>query len=202
MRHGSVLGARVLLIEDERALTRVWCRTLRAAGFEVTAAATVAEAEALALDSFQVVLLDLVLPDGDGEQVLARLGRLHPRPAVAVITGHLDSERAARLCGQCDTVVPKPVSRATVIGLVQRLLELRRPGSLLAAFCRFHGLSPRETEVLTASLNGHDVAAIAAELDCQPGTLKTYWQRILKKTGCETQRDVTAALLRFDALTG
>ncbi len=65
---------RVLVLEDELALSELLCETLRDAGFEATAATTVAAArETLARVEVDVLLLDVSLPDGSGLQVLQQV---------------------------------------------------------------------------------------------------------------------------------
>ena len=65
---------RVVVVEDDSALRRALRTSLRARGFEVFEVATGAEAVVLAADgSVDLVLLDLVLPDMDGLEVLQRV---------------------------------------------------------------------------------------------------------------------------------
>jgi DNA-binding NtrC family response regulator len=65
---------RVLVLEDELALSELLCETLRGAGFEATATTTVAAArEALARMEVDVLLLDVSLPDGSGLQILQQV---------------------------------------------------------------------------------------------------------------------------------
>ena len=60
-------SARLLLIDDDARLTGMVGDYLRAAGFEVSTAGTLAAArEALAHSRFELLVLDLMLPDGDG----------------------------------------------------------------------------------------------------------------------------------------
>jgi two-component system phosphate regulon response regulator OmpR len=62
-----VMSARLLLIDDDTRLTGMVGDYLRAAGFEVSSAGNLAQArEALAQGRFELIVLDLMLPDGDG----------------------------------------------------------------------------------------------------------------------------------------
>jgi DNA-binding response OmpR family regulator len=61
------MSARLLLIDDDTRLTGMVGDYLRAAGFEVSAAGNLAQArEALSHGRFELIVLDLMLPDGDG----------------------------------------------------------------------------------------------------------------------------------------
>jgi DNA-binding NtrC family response regulator len=76
---------RVLVVEDEQALSQLLCETLALAGFETVAAGTVAAArEVLARAEVDVILLDMSLPDGSGLQVL-KLVRDEDLPTEAIV---------------------------------------------------------------------------------------------------------------------
>jgi two-component system, OmpR family, response regulator len=65
---------RILLVEDEDRIASFIAKGLSAEGHCVDRAATVADGQGLAAtNSYDLVLLDLLLPDGDGRQVLATL---------------------------------------------------------------------------------------------------------------------------------
>ena len=81
------MTARVLLVEDDALISSSLSRAVRARGYHVRTAGTVADALAGIADTApDLVLLDLGLPDGDGEDVCALLAREHPRVPVIVLT--------------------------------------------------------------------------------------------------------------------
>src|SRR5688572_30811417 len=62
---------RILLVDDEKVARAVYGDCLIAAGHEVTAVGTIAEAkQALTAQRFDAVVTDLLLPGGDGMEVL------------------------------------------------------------------------------------------------------------------------------------
>jgi DNA-binding response OmpR family regulator len=70
----SARGPRLLVVDDEAGLQKLIGRHAERAGFDVTVAVTAAEALELARTvSPDAILLDLLLPDGSGIDVLARL---------------------------------------------------------------------------------------------------------------------------------
>jgi len=200
---------RVLIVEDEARLARSWRRLLEMEGHEALTAGTFADAlaviqEAASLgQALDVVLLDQHLPDGRGSDLLETLALRHPDAAVAVVSGELDSDQVLALVPYGALPVPKPVSTATLLGLV-RVLR-RSPDGVAgkcAAFAAAHGLSPREGEVLTSGVLGLTAAETAEAIDCVEKTLSTHWHRIFEKTGYHSQRDVVAAVLRESAGCG
>jgi len=90
---------RILVVEDDRAASKALNQLLRHHGYEVLLAGTVADALKLAASQPDFILLDLMLPDGDGIEVLEFIRDRQIRSAVTVITGSSDPERLARVQG-------------------------------------------------------------------------------------------------------
>jgi two-component system, cell cycle sensor histidine kinase and response regulator CckA len=79
---------RVLLAEDEIEVRSSMVEALEGQGYSVVTAATVSEAlAALRAGSFDLVITDLLMPDGDGMEVVVAAAHLPRRPPVLVITG-------------------------------------------------------------------------------------------------------------------
>jgi two-component system, OmpR family, response regulator len=78
---------RILLIEDEPAISSLIARALAAAGYAVDRVETgVNGLRHAASGNYDLVLLDLVMPDLDGRVVLQRLLAIHPGQAVVVLS--------------------------------------------------------------------------------------------------------------------
>lgn len=76
---GSLMAQRVLVVEDTELLRRMYCDRLTQDGFDVESAADGIEALALVRDrSFDLILLDLIMPRMGGIQVLEAV-KLDPR---------------------------------------------------------------------------------------------------------------------------
>jgi len=70
----------VLICEDEEVIRRSLAELLEAEGYVVSPASNVAEAISFARShDFDVAICDVMLPDGDGIDLLKRLLRLNPR---------------------------------------------------------------------------------------------------------------------------
>ncbi len=102
-------GPRVLVVDDEPQIQRFLKPSLGAAGFEVIAAATGAEAlRAAATQAPDVILLDLGLPDMDGKDVIARLRTWSKVPIVVLSARDRESEKIAALDLGADDYINKP----------------------------------------------------------------------------------------------
>jgi DNA-binding response OmpR family regulator len=118
---------RVLVVEDEPAIAESLTYALKRDGYDVAHAPTLAEAVA-ALDSVEIVLLDLMLPDGSGFEVIGRARHAKNAPAIIVLSSRDDeADRVAALETGADDYVSKPFSPREVVARVRAVL--RRAGS-------------------------------------------------------------------------
>jgi two-component system OmpR family response regulator len=115
---------RVLLIEDDSAVTRVLRLSLKNGGFETAEAESGGEAlKIMDDDGFDAVILDLCLPDGLGGDVLRRLQTNDGYP-VWVAMSALDEDEVTRRFGPLQgPFLAKPFDPWDLISLLDNLLE-------------------------------------------------------------------------------
>jgi two-component system OmpR family response regulator len=122
-------GQRILVIEDEAKMAKLVARALLAAGFEVDTEATGRRGlELLRHGVFDLVILDLLLPDVDGVSVLADARELDFEPRVIVLSALADV-RSKVMClelGACDYMT-KPFELAELIARVRLRSRERQP---------------------------------------------------------------------------
>ena len=121
------MPASVLLVDDERFARTVYADYLRAAGCEVEVADDPGMAlELLRQRPFDVLLTDIVMPGGDGLQLLGDAKQLDPDIQVVVITAldRVDPAVRAIRAGASDYLV-KPVTAEALQVAVQRSLATR-----------------------------------------------------------------------------
>ncbi len=100
---------RVLIVDDEPQIQRFLKPSLAAAGYDVIAALTGAEAlKAAATQAPDVILLDLGLPDMDGKVVIAELRSWSKVPIVVLSARDREAEKIAALDLGADDYVNKP----------------------------------------------------------------------------------------------
>ena len=117
------MGQAILVVEDEPAIAESVSYALRRDGFSVQVAGTRAEAEALA-GSAQLVILDLMLPDGSGFDLLGKMRRdgLHT-PVIVLSSRDDEADRVAALETGADDYVTKPFSPREVVARVRAVLR-------------------------------------------------------------------------------
>jgi DNA-binding response OmpR family regulator len=117
--------ARILIVEDSPLVTDAFRVLFTDAGYEVDAAATVAEGiERGSSTRVDLMLLDLSLPDGNGLEILAALRKRGSLPrSTLAMTGHDDSQsRRTCLEAGCADVLLKPVPIGELLRQIERHL--------------------------------------------------------------------------------
>ena len=125
---GTPSAARVLVVEDDRALSEVLCDELRAHGHMAVAAESIAEGrERLKQSDFDVALLDLRLPDGSGIDILRQISDDELATEAIVLTGYAEVGTAieAMKLGAYDYVT-KPARMDEIEALVEKATEKAR----------------------------------------------------------------------------
>ncbi|WP_157982069.1 response regulator [Oceanicella sp. SM1341] len=120
----------ILVAEDTPTLQFVIRGFLAKAGHRVALAATGAEAcAALGRARFDLAIIDLLMPDMDGDEVVRRLRRGRsgqPDLPVLMLTAAIDAESLGRVegCG-ADMMLPKPFRRDELLGAIDCLMAGR-----------------------------------------------------------------------------
>lgn len=120
--------ADILLVDDESGLRLALSALLERHGHRATPASTVAEfAQLYRTRSFDLVLLDIHLPDGDGIDTFRTLHQEAPGPTCVFMTadGSIPSAVSAIRAGGFDYIT-KPFDNAELLTRVERALEMRR----------------------------------------------------------------------------
>lgn len=123
---------RILIVEDEESLLKLVTILLTVNGFEVISAITGKMAiDKIGVEKFDLVLLDIMLPDIDGFEVCRQI-RKDPRTAavkIIMLTGkkNQDDHDRGLLCG-ADSYIVKPFKSAMIIDEINRQLSLSGTG--------------------------------------------------------------------------
>ena len=114
--------ARILIVDDEPAIRESLAFALRRDGFDVSQAATLREARALS-ESSDLVVLDLVLPDGNGLEFLRSLRSRSDVPVIVLTSRDEETDRVVGLEIGADDYVLKPFSPREVSARVRAVLR-------------------------------------------------------------------------------
>ena len=117
-------GARVLVVDDELQIVRGLKVILRAAGYVVEAAATKAEAlDAVSVRPPDVLVLDLILPDGSGVEVCEEIRGWSKLPILVLSAVGDEREKVRALDAGADDYITKPFGSDELTARLRALLR-------------------------------------------------------------------------------
>ena len=123
-------GARILVVDDERQILRALQTSLRGAGYEVETAETAETAlAAAAMRPPDALIVDLVLPDGTGTDVVRELRTWSSAPVIVLSAVGDEREKVAALDAGADDYVTKPVGIDELIARLRAALRRATPSA-------------------------------------------------------------------------
>lgn len=157
-------GGAVLVVEDEPSLQLALHDLLAEAGFSVAVVGSLAEATSeLKARTWDVVLSDMRLPDGDGLSVLEQANTLADPPAVVFLTAYGTVERAVEaMKGGAADFLSKPFDDDHLLAVVRRNAEFARLRRRVAELEREEEKPVGVSSTFTAAL---ELAATVARTD-------------------------------------
>ena len=120
--------AKILIAEDDMAVREFVSRALTNSGHKVTAADDGVRAlEALATDSFDLLLSDIVMPEMDGIALALKVSKDWPDLPILLMTGYAaERQRAHNLDALIYDVIPKPFTLQQICDAAEKVLEQNR----------------------------------------------------------------------------
>jgi two-component system invasion response regulator UvrY len=168
--------------------------------------------EQLRAASYDLLILDINMPDRSGIDILRQVRASHPHTRVLVLSGFAEKQYAVNVlrAGASGYVAkdqaPEELRRAVHTVLAgQRYVSARVNEALVSpgatADQPLHAsLSQREFQIMCKIARGRSVSQIAAELSISVKTVSTYRARILEKMNMDNNAALTAYALRNELL--
>lgn len=199
-----------VLVADDHAIVRRGLKEILAEVPDMVAAGEVSSGsevlQAVRQESYDVVLLDIALPDINGLEVLRQLQGLEPVPHVLILSAYPEEQYAVRALktGAAGYLTKESAPDELVAAIrkasqggkyvSQSLAEQLAVSLVLDPTGASHeALSNREFQVMRLLADGKSVTEIAHELVLSAKTISTYRTRILKKLGLRN----TAEIVRY-----
>ena len=208
--------ARVLIADDHamiRAGLRRWLeqdRSIEAVGEAASGAETLQQ---LREGAWDLVVLDINMPDRSGIDILRHVRTAHPHTAVLVLSGFPEQQYALNLLrGGAAGYVAKDQAPAEILRAVHTVLGGERyvSDALSDALASspadlsdqpLHAsLSQREFQILCKLARGRSVSQIAQELCISVKTVSTYRARIFEKMQMDSNAALTVYALRNELI--
>ncbi len=175
-------------------------------------ATTLAEAESLVRErDYDLILLDLMLPDVQGFAGLALLRAIRPSARIVIVSGREEPAvvAQARALG-AQGFIPKSSTIDQMMAALRTLLaghcwvpegmaEIVQGDRRVDLAERMGTLSIAQLRVLRAIVNGHQNKQIAYDLQLAEPTVKSHLSAIFRKLGVTNRTQAVLALQAFDA---
>jgi two-component system NtrC family sensor kinase len=162
------LKSNVLIVDDSLTVRMDLGEAFELTGFETTLCSTVAEArKALSTGSFSLIILDVLLPDGDGIDLLQEIRQTPASAGTLVMLLSSEAEVRDRTRGLktgADEYVGKPYDQSYVIARALELVRKREPGSNAARSTTVLVIddSPTFREALKSALESSGYAVVTS----------------------------------------
>lgn len=124
-------SSRILVVDDEPDVLKAWARALKLGGYNVHAEERATKALELSHEhQFDLVILDFIMPEMRGLELLTRIRKHTPFVRSMIVSGKMDSEPSdealsaeLRESVEADLFLRKPVSNDHLLDSVKSLLE-------------------------------------------------------------------------------
>ncbi len=186
------MSLRVLLVEDDAHVRQFICEALAVEGFEVLTAASLSEARALLRHGGAgLVLLDLGLPDGDGEALLREVRQQASLPVIIVSARDQELQKIQLLDAGADDYLTKPFGVGELLARIR--VALRHRGTTLAPAITLHALDDLRIDLALRSVQREGMPVhltptefnLLARLVRQAGRVVTHRQLLADVWGAE-----------------
>ena len=151
---------RVLIVEDDPGIAGSLDRGLTRAGYATTTAGTAGEARAA--EAYDVVLLDLSLPDGDGVDLCVDLRRRSDAAILVITARGEEPDRVSALDAGADDYLVKPFGFAE---LTARIRAVLRRSQIADRHLLRHGPLTVDTRTRQVTSGGEEVSLTPTEFD-------------------------------------
>lgn len=197
-----------ILLADDHAVVRQGVKQILAEAFPQ---ATFGEAqnahellERIGNERWDIVVLDLTMPGGNGLEALKQIKHDHPKLPVMILSMFPEDQYAVRTirAGAAGYLNKESAPEE----LVQAIRKILQGGEYISASVadelvlharheddqpRYKCLSDREFQVLCLIASGREIKEISAELALSAKTISTYRARLLDKMNLKTNADLT-----------
>ena len=116
-------GKKILVVEDETKIADIVKAYLEKDGFTVVTAQTGEKAMSQLKEGFNLIILDLMLPDMDGEDICSAIRKDSDVPIIMLTAKGRAVEREKGLALGADAYISKPFSTREVVEKVRSILE-------------------------------------------------------------------------------
>ena len=182
---------KILLIEDDIEISEMLCSYLIAENFEVVCAADGQKAcEAFDIGSYSIVLLDLMIPQITGMNVMKYIRQKSTVPIIIISAKDSDSDKTLGLGLGADDYITKPFSMSVLIRKIAAILRRSSQQEDMP-----HTISYRD---LILDLDGYKVYTTAGPIDLTPREFEILRELLTHKGRILTRQNLLQTLWKYE----
>jgi two-component system response regulator VanR len=182
---------KILIVEDDLAIQALLHDFIQEAGYEVTLASDGVEALSYFSErSFDLVLLDIMLPKIDGYGVCEVIRRKSNIPIVMLTALDAEENQIKGLDLEADDYITKPFSMSVLIRKIAAILRRSSQQEDMP-----HTISYRD---LTLDLDGYKVYTTAEPIDLTPREFEILWELLTHKGRILTRQNLLQTLWKYE----
>ena len=171
----------ILMIEDDESLAALIAEYLGTMGFKVSRRGTAAEGLALLLaETFDALILDVMLPDSDGFEVCRQVRARSDLPILMLTARGDETDRIVGLELGADDYLPKPFNPRELLARLRAILRRRGGAGMSSAELLRFGRLEIDRGARMARLDGEDRALTSYQFDLL-WTLATNAGRVMSR---------------------
>lgn len=114
---------KILIVEDDLVMNQGIAYALKRSGYETVSAFNIKEASSFLEDSFDLMILDINLPDGDGRSLLETVRADSQLPVMILTARDSEEDMIKGFDEGCDDYLTKPFSTVVLIKRIQAILK-------------------------------------------------------------------------------
>jgi two-component system response regulator CpxR len=153
------------MVDDDIALTESLQRLLALDGFRLEAVHRAQDALPRVMEGrHAIVILDIMLPDGDGRQVLRRIRNASDAPVIMLSARGDDKDRIEGLEAGADDYLPKPFNPRELVARIRAVLKRGKLAAIPATTLKIDNLTVK-THTREVLLGDEPVDVTGAEFD-------------------------------------
>ena len=159
------MSKRILMIEDDEDLASMVGEYLDSRGLDVTTRLNATTGmQAMREQNFDALILDVMLPDGDGFEICRQIRSTSDVPIVMLTARGEEMDRIVGLELGADDYLPKPFNPRELLARLNAVLRRRTPGANRNAALHF-GRLEIDADARTASLDGQARSLTSYQFD-------------------------------------
>lgn len=181
----------LLIVDDDAELSSLLCELLKMEGWQTRSALTIADGARM-LDKLQpdVVLLDVMLPDGSGFEACTKWRAAYPALGLIMLTARGEPlDRVLGLEVGADDYLAKPFEPRELVARIRALLRRQAPGRMDSPVLHFNGLSihllKREVLVTRGGEEAQVVALTSVEFKLLVALARSVGHALTREQLCQ-----------------